>query len=406
MREFAAKGADWEGKASADEEYLRVKGKCLAIYLRCGGLEMRASSFRFQFFLHMPHVLRVVVIVLLVALVGGGVLLAVRGCSPGTNALAGGGTAISGVSVDNQFYAMGSSFIAFDGSYARAYDTQKGQLQWERSPDGTSGYQCATSSQLLALYKANSLYVYDQAGNVAFSTSTQQNIASVSAGLTRVAVCYEDDSIEVFDSIGKSVEVITPTEGKLMDYALYSSSDLLWMLLLNDEGVEPKSILNIHQPGKLLMAGYSTTDQIYYKPLMSGNQVYIVGTRTIDVRNTNDTSESSVLVYGWTLRDSCSSGTLNILFTLTQQGDSPTSLRVVSGGKPVDLHMPAGCTDLLMGTSCVYGFAGQTVYSVPIAGGKTTASSLPYAVDGVLCRLSDNRVLLSGQGQVWMVTLP
>ena len=202
------------------------------------------------------------------------------------------------------------------------------------------------------------------------------------------------------------METLTPSDGTLVDFALYSSSDLLYVLMLDASGILPRSVLNIYQPGKLLMAGYSTTDQLYYRALMSGSSVYIVGTRTVDGRSTSDTTETSVPIYGWTLCDACAGDELHMLFTLSSQQENPTALRVLTGTQTQDLHMPAGCTDLCMGTRSVYGFAGQTVYSVPLAGGATSVSSLPYAVEDVLCRLNNNRVLLSSADQVYLVTLP
>ena len=368
--------------------------------------ETRASSAKFNIQLHMPFIVRIVVIVLTAALLLGGVLLAVRGCSRRTSTVGDGGIAISGANPTAEYFAMQNAFVAFDGSYARAYDAKRGELLWERSPDGSQGYQCAASDALLALYKANSITVYDVSGSVSFSTTTEQPITGVAAGVSRVAIRYQDDSIQIIDSTGKPVETIANTTGQVMDFGLYSGSDLMWVLRLDSDGIQPKSMLDIHQPGKLLIAGWSTTDQLYYQPLMSGNSIYIVGTRTIDVRSTVDTSESSLLVYGWTLCDSYAGDSLSILLTLTQQGGSPTALRVVTDGKVSDLRMHAGCTDIVLGKDAVYGFAGQTLYAVPVSGGKTASYSLPYAVESVLCKLGGGKVLLSGEGGVHLVTLP
>ena len=156
----------------------------------------------------MPVVLRTVLIAVLAVGLAAGIFFGVRGCSSGTGSLADGGTVISGANPSDQFYAMGQVFLAFDGSYARAYDVKKGELLWERSPDGSQGYQCDTSAQLAAIYKGSTLYVYDTAGSVAFSVTTAQPIAQVRAGQASVAVRYADDSIEVIDKTGKSVEVI------------------------------------------------------------------------------------------------------------------------------------------------------------------------------------------------------
>lgn len=394
------------GFAHEDAEYILTGG---FPKLMLGGhamRQLRASSAKFKLQLHLPHIVRILVILLAAVLLVGAVTLGVRGCSRRTNTVADGGIAISGANASAEYYAMQNAFVAFDGSYARAYDAQKGELMWERSPDGSQGYQCVASDTLLALYKANSIYVYDAAGNVSFSTSTEQTITGVAVGVSRVAIRYRDDSIQIIDNTGKPVETIENTEGQVMDFGLYSGSDLMWVLLLNEEGIEPKSILNIHQPGKLLIAGYSTTEQLYYKPLVSGNYVYIVGTRTIDVRNTVDMTESSVMVYGWTLKDSFAGDKLAILMTLTQQGSSATSLRVIVDGVSSDLRMHAGCTDMVLFEKCVYGFAGQTICAVPISGGKTSSYSLPYSVDEVLCKLGGGKVLLGGGGQVYLVTLP
>lgn len=355
----------------------------------------------------MPVVLRTVLIAVLAVGLAAGIFFGVRGCSSGTGSLADGGTVISGANPSDQFYAMGQVFLAFDGSYARAYDVKKGELLWERSPDGSQGYQCDTSAQLAAIYKGSTLYVYDTAGSVAFSVTTAQPIAQVRAGQASVAVRYADDSIEVIDKTGKSVEVIQAENGAVMDYGMYSGSDLMWVLMLDDTGIEPRSQLNIHQPGKLLIAGYSTSSQLYYKPLMHGSQVCICGTRTIDVRSTSDAAASSVQVYGWTLRDSYAGAEqMSLLLTLSEQGKDATALRVITGAKVADLRMHAGCTDLMMGNGRVWGLAGQTLYSVPVSGGKTQSYSLPYAADGVLLRVNENQLLLSAQGEVRLVTLP
>ena len=201
--------------------------------------------------------------------------------------------------------------------------------------------------------------------------------------------------------------MIQAENGAVMDYGMYSGSDLMWVLMLDDTGIEPRSQLNIHQPGKLLIAGYSTSSQLYYKPLMHGSQVYICGTRTIDVRSTSDAAASSVQVYGWTLRDSYAGAEqMSLLLTLSEQGKDATALRVITGAKVTDLRMHAGCTDLMMGNGRVWGLAGQTLYSVPVSGGKTQSYSLPYAADGVLLRVNENQLLLSAQGEVRLVSLP
>ena len=366
----------------------------------------RTNSVRFNLLLHLPHVLRYVFIALLILALIGCAVLGLRGCSRRRHTVADGGIEIRGASVGAQYFSMKNAFIAFDGSYARAYDAKKGELLWEVTPDGTQGFQCAVSSDLMALYKAGMLYVYDSTGRVSFSTSSEENISDVAVGVSRAAIRYQDDSIRIIDSTGKEVERIENAQGQVLDFGLYSASDLMWVLTLNAAGIEPECTLNIYQPGKLLIAGYSTTDQLYYQPIMHGSTICIAGTQTIDIRNTNDMSESSILTYGWTLRDWYAGNDLTILMALTEQGDDPTALRIIRGQTQRDVRMHAGCTDLMLGETYIYGFSGSTIIGVPVAGGATQSWSLPYNADAVLCRLSGSRALLSGNGKVYLVELP
>ena len=368
--------------------------------------KQRNHSVRFNLLLHLPHILRYVVIALLILALIGGIVLCTRSCGRHRNTVADGGIEIRGANAAAEYFPMKNAFIAFDGSYARAYDAKKGALLWEVTPDGTQGFQCAVSSDLMALYKAGMLYVYDSTGRVSFSTSSEENIADVAVGISRAAIRYQDDSIRIIDSTGKEVERIESLQGQVLDFGLYSASDLMWVLTLNASGIEPECMLNIYQPGKLLIAGYSTTEQLYYRPIMHGSTINIVGTQTIDIRNTNDMSESSLLTYGWTLRDWYAGNDLTILMSLTEQGDTPTALRIIRGQTQRDVRMHAGCTDLMLGENYVYGFSGSTIIGVPVAGGNTQSWSLPYTADKVLCRLSGSRALLSGEGKVYLVELP
>lgn len=368
--------------------------------------KQRNNPIRFNLLLHLPHILRYVVITLLILTLIGGTALALRSCGRRRNTVADGGIEIQGASPAAAYYAMKNAFVAFDGSYARAYDAKKGELLWEVTPDGTQGFQCAASNDLMALYKAGMLYVYDSTGRVSFSTSAEENIADVAVGVSRAAIRYQDDSIRIIDSTGKEVERIENAQGQVLDFGLYSASDLMWVLTLNAEGIEPECTLNIYQPGKLLIAGYSTTDQLYYRPIMHGSTICIAGTQTLDIRNTNDMSESSLLTYGWTLRDWYAGNDLTILMALTEQGENPTSLRIIRGQEQRDVRMHAGCTDLMLGENYVYGFSGSTIIGIPVASGNAQSWSLPYAADEVLCRLSGSRALLSGAGKVYLVELP
>ena len=366
----------------------------------------RTSTVKFKMLLHLPHVMRYVVIALMVLAIAGGAVLGLRGCSRRGNTVADGGVEIRGAGAEAKYYAMKDAFIAFDGSSARAYDKKKGDLLWECTPDGSQGFKCAVSSDMMALFKEGMLYVYDKTGRVSFSTSSEEGIVDVKVGVSRAAIRYKDDSIQIIDSTGKQVERIAGDQGQVLDFGLYSSSDLMWVLMLDAEGIEPKCTLNIYQPGKLLIAGYSTTEQLYYQPIMHGSTVCIVGTQTVDMRNTDDMSESSVLVYGWTLGDWYAGEELTLLMTLTEQGDEPTALRIIRGQKMTDARMHAGCTDLMLGENYVYGFAGSTIIGVPVTGGQTQSWSLPYAVSDVLCKLDGRYVLLGSEGKVYLVELP
>ena len=132
--------------------------------------QKRPSTVKFNMLLHLPHILRYVVIFVLILAVLCTGFFALRGCSRRRSTVADGGIEIRGATPTAQYSSMKNTFIAFDGSFARAYDAKKGTLLWEVSPDGTHGFGCAASSDLLALYKESMLYVYDREGRISYST--------------------------------------------------------------------------------------------------------------------------------------------------------------------------------------------------------------------------------------------
>ena len=349
--------------------------------------------------------MRNLLLIVLCLLLVGFIALGITKCGKSGNH-SGGGIALTGASPTAQYTLMKESVIGFDGSYARAYNTKTGDLLWECSPDGGQGYKCAVSSGLVVLYKAASMSVYTEEGKIAFTLSPEKSIERVSAGLTRIAVCYTDNTIEIFDSTGKSVETLTPDGGQIMDHAFYSSSDLLWVLSLDNTGIRPKSTVSIHQPGKMLIASFSTSDQCYFRPVISGSNVYLIGGDTIDFRNTDTTAENSALVKGWSHIDTYMDDAVSLLFSLTEQGENGTTLRVFTGEKSHDLHMHIGCSDLMLGDLYVYGFSGNIVYALPISGGKTVTASLPCTVSSLLCRISGSRALVTDGTSVMLVNLP
>ena len=366
---------------------------------------MRVSSAKFKALLRLPQFMRTALLVILCLLLTGCIVLGVTRCGKGGKS-SGGGTALTGAAPSAEYKLMKESVIGFDGSFARAYSVKNGDLLWECSPDGGQGFKCAVSQNLVVLYKAASLSVYDSQGKIAFTIAPEKSISEVRAGLTRIAVCYTDDTIEIFDSTGKSVETLSQTGGMVMDYAFYSTSDLLWVLSLDNTGIRPKSTVSIHQPGKMLIASFETTDQCYFQPVISGSSVFLIGGDTIDFRNTDNTSENSALVKGWSHLDTYLGEQVGLLFGLTEQGDTPQTLRVYTGDVPHDVHMHIGCTDLMLGDKYVYGFSGTLVYAAPINGGKTISSSLPCTVTDVLCRISGSRALVTDGQTVLLVNLP
>ncbi len=366
---------------------------------------MKVSSVKIKTLTHLPQIMRTFLLIAFCVLLVFGIVLGFTRCS-NTGSISSGSITLTGASPNAEYTLMKEAVVAFDGSYARAFSTKNGDLLWECSPDGGQGYKCAVSSGLVVLYKAASMSVYSDTGALAFSCTPEKSISEVRAGQSRMAVLYTDDTIEIIDSTGKSVETLSPDNGKVMDYAFYSSSDLLWVLSLDNSGIRPKSTVSIHQPGKMLIASYSTTDQCYFKPVISGSTVCLIGNDTIDFRNTDSVSESSALVKGWSHIDTYSGEKTLLLFSLTEQGASPTTLRVFSGESSTDLHLHSGCTDVMLGDKYVYGFSGATVYALPVSGGKTVSASLPCTVTKVLCRISGSRVLVTDGTGVTFANLP
>ena len=305
---------------------------------------------------------------------------------------------------------FGDGFLIFDGTALRYYD-DKGNYQWEYSLGVAGDIQFFAYDAQVVLWCDTSFALVKSDGSLNYSGQMAAPIESARCGSSLAALKLSgSDGVLILDLTGATVDNIELHQNALMDYGFYATGDLMWMLTLDVSGAVPVSMLQTYQPGKLLTGGYSFSDQIVYEALFHQEQITMEGTHyiTTSSKTANEAQASPIAIYGWELATwAMQKGVPAMLFTLTsQENTTPTALRVVQGTDITNLYVPPGSLAVYAGSNAVYSIGTNAVYSLPYAGGKTTSYSLPSPIDGIAAKLSGNKVLVTSEAHVYMLSLP
>lgn len=362
------------------------------------------SSFGFQLRLQLPLVIRVLVILVLIAAIVAGALFALRGCSFGNETVTKGGRLLQGAVGSEQYYPFGDKLLVFDGSTLSCYN-EKAESLWQYQAQDSGNWSVTTSQKRAALYCDNRLVLLSDKGEAAYMGSMDAEIENLRCGQNSFAVELKDaQGLLVLDRNGSQIDQIDGSVGELVDFGFYSSNDLLWVLSVNVSGLSPVSRLDIYKPGKELVSSYKSADQLYYKPLFYQDDIYLIGTETLDLVSAKTTTSYSV--FGWQYGGSAQlSDGQAVLLTLADEQDKPSVLRVFRGGKFTDLHVPANSLHISPGTGGVYVADGQTLKVLPYETGAARSYAFRYTVDEVLCCFGDC-LAVKTQGGVYLVRLP
>lgn len=369
----------------------------------------RPSIFRFNFRLKMPLIMRYVLIALAVVLAGVLVYFLFQNLSFSSETISSGGKILASAQAADTILPFGDRVLVFDGQTIECFK-KNGEKAWEHNvADTTGGYQIEASDKRIILYKNENFFLIDENGDSTYRGNAEGPIQNARCGETIVALEVSGkNTLYVVNRTGAKVDEIDLGENQLMNFGMYSSNDLLWALSLNTTGLAPVSRVDIYKPGRETVNSYQSTEQLYYAPSFHGNDVYLLGTHSIDVKPTNQRSNYSVPIYGWEYLDDNGSGDqLNILLKLSSEQGTPSIVKVVTGNKSEDLSMPVGTIFVAAGEKALYAVTPQSVTALPYAPGeKETTIAFRYTVDKVLCNLHGKALVVSSGENVHLVQLP
>ncbi len=230
----------------------------------------------------------------------------------------------------DQFYAMGQVFLAFDGSYARAYDVKRASCSGSVRRTGRRGISATRVRSWRRFTKGqhSSMSTTRRAAWPFFGDDGAAHRAAGARGAgASVAVRYADDSIEIIDKTGKErgSDPGGKRRGGGLRHVFRQRPDV--GADAGRHGHRAQEPAQHSSAGQAAHRGYSTSSQLYYKPLMHGQPGLHL--RDADDRCALHERRDGLLGAGLRLdaaRFLCGRGQMSLLLTLSEQGKDATAL--------------------------------------------------------------------------------
>ncbi|MDR3086250.1 MAG: DUF5711 family protein [Christensenellaceae bacterium] len=319
--------------------------------------------------LRLPTLLRYAALLAAALVLAALLFFTLRGCGFPGETITSGGQQLLGASPGDTFLPFGGRVLAFNGSVLSCY-SNLGRKLWEYSvADNWGGYKIEASSTLVALYKGQNLVLLDQKGALVFQRILPQEIRSLRVGVDLVAIEMPGAGrLQILGRQGTDRDSIDLGGAELLDFGFYSQQDMLWALTLDTTGLSFESRLNTYQTGKQqLVTGYVSEEQVYYKPLFFKNDIYILGTKTLEyIKDQSQSVTSSTGAFGWQYKSAfIGQNEIAIVLSKTSEGESPQSVRLLRGGSSEDLHLPQGCLYVCASESQLVSVSQSVVSAVP-----------------------------------------
>ena len=275
------------------------------------------------------------------------------------------------------------------------------------------------SDKHVVVWANSQVQVFDRNGSSSYSDRMTDEVQFARIGEKYVAIVSGTDMntiLTVKDLDGTHVDVWENTYAQqlILDCGFFGNGEYLWTTALDVYGAVPETTLNTYQVDKMDIAAVSLGEPITYSVLYSGEYLNVINTRQLrlyDFRGTQST-EDTVLVYGWELIDSvATSGYPYLLFATVLQSDADgaiTELRLLRGKEDTRYSLPNSCVGAAIRNKKIYAFSSDSLYRADINAQRFTALRLP--VDGMvtdyLGMTSEGVALLCCGSEVWAVTLP
>ena len=313
---------------------------------------------------------------------------------------------------------FGDSVLYYDGVSIHCMSST-GAVRWSFQLGSGAGFDA--TSDVVAAWAGNTIYIIDQNGNSTYNDNLGEPIQFARAGKQYVAAVIGDDTsprLVVKDHLGAHMDEEGDAYANLLilDVGFYGQNgEYMWTLALDVFGTAANTILNTFEVGKMNTGEVALGNSITYAVLFENGVLRVINTRkmlSFNYRGTEDTT-ASVLVYGWRLigREIPDKGNALMLFAPTAQTESDfdiRELRMISGKTDRRFSLPDTCIGAAVWDRNIYAVSGSTLYRAAMDDNRFTDYKLP--LDKPATRyigvMSNGNAIVACDSEVYVLTLP
>lgn len=358
----------------------------------------------------LPKILpRVLLAVVIIAAIIGAVTLVVSFFGQTTKPVR-----INATPTDN-IQPFGDTVLFYDGATLHCVNTN-GTTKWQYSLGIDGDYYCTDT--LIIAWSGNQIHVLNRDGKPTYTNRLDLPIRFARIGETYAAICVgEERSSKIIAMTHNGVvleEIQSDFDGLyVLDMGFFNKGQLMWVLGLDVSSNAPISRIRAYEPGKRSGGIAESPDELIYRVYPQGNNLMVVDTsriRTYDYRLTEQTDLSSILVYGWQVRQVLLNGrnTHVLLQQMPQSGSQSTfsELRVVTNYDMQSYRLLTPCFAGALTEKGVYGIGANVIYYAPYGTNTFKAHPLNYQLSGYLCTLKGGYGVMVSGNDVFIMQLP
>lgn len=349
-----------------------------------------------------------IVILLLLAMVGGIILISTRRTVASPDA-----AQALPFTADAQYVYTSSGILYTKDNHLSRYDPKNPKNNWELQLSG-SDYRIAASDKMIAVYTDTVIQAVDHTGALLFpGIEFTGRIESVRCGNTYIAVLKYDPSgsyyLYLYDVAGNRLDSFAFDYP--LDFGFYAQEDYIWTLSLDTSGSVPVSTITTYDTGRASTGRILIEEQLVESVLFDSGNVYAIGTdQLITFSSTGGKELSRKLIYGYRAVDHSMSGSAPVFLLLPRKADAAkTQLATVctldSSAKEVDLRLPASCLSAFLCDAGVVAVTSTEISLLSSSNGsllKTYPLTVP--VDGAE-KLNGNLLLLRRGNQLYLQSI-
>lgn len=283
-----------------------------------------------------------------------------------------------------------------------------------------SDVKVTSSDNLIAVYNAKMVQLFDMDGNQLFSKELAGDIMNAKCGIDKVAVINEVQTEEegkkkfmsVFSAKGEQLDNIDFNQQHILDIGFYGKNSQIWVLTLDSSGVIPISRIATYNPGVSMTGIIDINGQLVDKLIIDENNIYASGTTNLAIYNLFGEKQNSLLVYGWYFHGEYISDNKPVFIYVPRNAvikNRLDSLRIIRIGKTTNtdltINLPPDILKASIYNNKLYCFSQNNLYKYTLEGKLEDKYDLPYPIDGVF-RVYENHAFLIKGADVFALPLP